>query len=145
MSRKEAYLENIAKTQKELENKILQVELVLDGASAENLHLETKSECSFGKWLYQDEKVKHHLGFQQYEKLDLLHTQWHTNYAKIYQIFHQKKGLFGKLLGGSKPSPQELDKAKAYLDDLKVVTDELIRQLLSCKRRITALSESKFT
>ena len=144
MATKNDYLTYIDTTKKELEKNLLQVELVLDGAKEENLHLENKHECYFGKWLYAHEDVKDYIGFQQFEKLDLLHTQWHTHYAKIYQIFMpEKKGLFSKLLS-KKHSQLEIDKAKAYYDDLKIITDEIIKLLEIAKRRINALSESKF-
>jgi len=145
MPKKNDYLTYIENTKKELEKNLLQIELVFDGANDTNLHQHTKNECYFGRWFYQNENVKNYVGFQQYEKLDMLHTQWHIQYSKIYQIFAQeKKGFFSKILQ-KKPSTLEIDKAKAYFDDLKLLTQEIIKLLEVAKRRINALSESKFS
>ena len=106
-----------------------------------------KTECLFGQWFYSNENIKLHLGIQLYEKIDALHTSWHQQYAKIYEIFFKeqpKKSFFGSLFKSHTIEEHEIDKAKVYFDDLKTITAELLKQLQVAKRRITAMSEAKF-
>jgi magnesium-transporting ATPase (P-type) len=106
-----------------------------------------KTECLFGQWFYTQKEIKSHLGVQLYEKIDALHTNWHQQYAKIYEIFFQdnkKKSFLGKLFHKNNISESELDRAKAYYDDLQTITNSLLNQLQVAKRRITAMSDSKF-
>ncbi len=56
--------------------------------------------------------------------------------TRLWVSFIKEKGLFARL-----PSPQNIDKAKAYLDDLRTSTETLEKIIISCKRRVFALSE----
>jgi len=49
-----------------------------------------------------------------------------------------------KKLFVGKPKPQDIDKAKAYYDDLKQLTNDLVHNLEVAQKRARALSESKF-
>ena len=104
------------------------------------------SNCSYAKWyLSQDEKmIKQRIGLQPMEKLAPIHKEWHATYKKIIDIFYPKKKSFLKKIINIGPTPQELDKAKSYMFDLHNITNELEDIITSIKRRVTALSESKF-
>ena len=120
------------------------IELALNGIETKYYKPLSKYECAFGQWLYSDEKVKMLMGVQLYEKIESYHAQWHNIYAKVYRILVPKEeGLLGKLFK-HKPSPLEIDKAKAYYDDLGQITETILHHLESAERRIQALPESKF-
>jgi len=104
----------------------------------------SKYECRFGQWFYSSDLAKIILGPQIHERLEYTHAQWHQTYAKVYNLlFPKKKGVLKKLFVG-KPKPQDIDKAKAYYDDLKQLTNDLVHNLEVAQKRARALSESKF-
>jgi hypothetical protein len=120
----------------------------LDGVSEDELVLVSKQECGFGIWFYSDERLKRMLGTQFYENLETLHTKWHIEYQKLYELCYEnrnKKGLFSKLVGNNKVSKMVIDKAKLYYSDLEITTGELIKAIDSSYRRLNALNESYFS
>ena len=78
--------------------------------------------------------------------LENLHTKWHVEYARIYEIFFKKKqkGFFSKIMGTHRVDEMEIDKAKLYYSELLVTTKELLKILDSSERRISALNDGKF-
>ena len=144
---KEQTLESVQKARKAHLLQMDKIEAIIEGRKVENPTAVSKKECDFGLWIYDDTNhVKELIGQQFYEKLDEKHEQWHNEYLKIYNIFFKenKKGFFSKLFGNSNIDPLELDKAKLYYVELKVITQELLKVLASVQRRLEALSESKF-
>ena len=120
---------------------------VINGEKVNNPTAVSKTQCTFGKWLYSDENnLKHILGALFYNNLETMHAKWHNEYVKLFDIFFkdEKKGFFSKLVGANKIDPMDVDKAKLYFSELESTTAELLKILASCERRITALSESKF-
>lgn len=106
-----------------------------------------QTECACGQWLYStDIHIASLVGEQFYHKLESLHSQWHKQYFKIYQICFtdEKKGFFSKLLGSEDIDPMSIDKAKLYYAELQEITDELLKVLAMSKRRLEALNEAKF-
>lgn len=142
-TKKEQFLEQI-KSVKAAHKKLMEsIHLTLNGITTDYYKPVSKYECKFGKWLYDGDLQKIILGPQIYERLENTHALWHQTYAKIYNLlFPEKKGI-GKFFGG-KPKSQDLDKAKAYYDDLQQLTDKLMRELEVAQKRVQALSESKF-
>lgn len=123
------------------------IETLLEGKKIKNPTPLGKTECQFGKIFYGNRDYFYSLlGAQFYEKLDLLHEQWHKEYAKINGLFFQEKseGFFSKLLGSSKIDPLYYDKAKLYFVELNAITQELLKLLDTSMRRVEALSDTKF-
>jgi len=120
----------------------------INGSHEEELLLISRRECGFGTWFYGDKRLKNILGAQFYENLEILHSKWHMEYQKIYEIFYEnsnKKGFLSKLVGKKKISQMDLDKAKLYYTELEVTTTELIKAIDASYRRLNALNESYFT
>ncbi|MBE0492627.1 MAG: CZB domain-containing protein [Sulfurospirillum sp.] len=47
----------------------------------------SQRECAFGKWLYsKDAHLESLIGEQFYNQLENLHSAWHRQYYKIYQL-----------------------------------------------------------
>jgi hypothetical protein len=148
MSKKEDFLQNITKSKEAHKKAMSKLDMVLNQtlpAKEQEATPISKNECDFGKWFYDTHNIKEYLGLQLYEKIELLHSSWHKQYAQIYNILfaNTKKGLLGKIFK-QKPDQLEIDKAKAYYDDLKKITQELLNSMDTATRRINALSDSKF-
>ena len=145
MTKKEFCLENLHKAKNSHENEMIKLEMVFKGSLPENPTPRGSTECFLGKWFYSSPNLNKYLGPQLYQKLEALHNQWHSQYTKIYDIYfkEEKKGFFKKLKK-HQPSQMEKDKAAAYYDDLKKITQELLHTLIICERRLKALSDSKF-
>ena len=106
-----------------------------------------KMECECGIWFHSHEKeMKNICGLQLFNRLDKAHEKWHIDYESIYKLFfkEEKKGLFSKIIGSSKPDEMTLDKAKYYYSELQKDTDELLTVSDSAIRRVSALSDAKF-
>lgn len=68
------------------------IEILLGGKRIKNPTPVSKTECEFGKIFYgQKEHFYSLLGAQFYERLDLLHEQWHKQYAKIDAFFLRRR------------------------------------------------------
>ncbi len=140
-------LESIQNARKAHLAQMDKIALAIEGQKVEDPTAVTKTECGFGKWLYDDNnRLREILGSFFYDKLELLHDKWHKEYFRIFEIFfkEEKKGFFSKVLGASKISDMDVDKAKLYHSELKTTTEELLKALASSERRISALPESKF-
>jgi len=140
-------LESIQKARKAHEAQMEKIKAAIDGQKVDNPTAVAKTKCEFGKWLYDDEiHLRNILGSFFYDNLEVLHSKWHSEYFRLFDIFfkEEKKGLFSKMFGSSKINEMELDKAKLYYSELKVTTKELLQAIGSSERRIGALQESKF-
>jgi hypothetical protein len=140
-------LDGIDNARKSHELQMAKIEALVQGREVENPTAVAKTQCEFGKWLYnQDNRVKEILGMQFYTEIETLHGKWHSEYLRVFEIFFKDKkpSFFSMLTGGSKIKVMDLDKAKFYHAELKVTTSELLKVLASSQRRITAMSESKF-
>lgn len=107
----------------------------------------SQKECLFGTWLYGNEPQLRELIFNQnFEEIERLHTLWHEEYARIHQVFYpETQGLLSKFMGKKQSaSEQARERAKVYFNDLKNVTEQLIRKVESIEKRINALPASKF-
>ncbi|PHQ65468.1 MAG: hypothetical protein COB99_03845 [Sulfurimonas sp.] len=140
-------LESIQNARRAHEAQMSKIKAAINGDKVENPTAVAKTKCTFGKWLYNDEnRLRDILGSLFYDNMEVLHAKWHTEYFKLFEIFfkEEKKGFFSKILGSSKVSEMELDKAKLYYSELEETTKELLKALGSSERRIGALPESKF-
>ena len=124
------------------------IESEIAGKKVENPTALGKMDCECGIWFHAHEKeMKNICGLQLFERLDKSHEKWHIDYANIYNLFfkEEKKGLFSKIIGSHKISEMKLDKGKLYFSELQKDTDELLSASESALRRVSALSDSKFT
>ena len=144
MSKKEDCLKYIEQVITSLEKDMLKIELLVNGSTIEHPISTDKRATFFGEWFYQNEILQKNLGSILYDKLYNLHSSWHIQYKKIYDIyFGDNKSLFKKFFN-KKPSSMDIDKALAYFDDLKSINSELLHTLEVSQRRLSALSETKF-
>lgn len=146
---KEATIESIQKARQVHGEQMSKIAALISGQSIQDPTALSQRECLFGQWFYgNEEHLKRILGMQFFTKLEENHSQWHKQYHKIYTIFFsaksKKQGFFSKIVGANKVSPLELDKAKLYYAELKDNTEELVKIMMACERRIGALSDSKF-
>ena len=144
---KEKTIEAIANAKKAHENQMKKIEALLKGKEVENPTAVLKTECEFGKWLYDENNhLKELLGGLFYSNLETLHGRWHIEYSRVFEIFFKpkKKGFFSKAFSSGKVDGMELDKAKLYYLELEATTKELLKAISSSQRRIEALREEKF-
>jgi len=123
------------------------IESVMAGKEVTNPTALGKMDCDCGLWFYSNEKImKEILGALLFDKLDAHHEKWHRDYANIYNIYfkEEKKGFFSKLIGAGKIDEMTKDKAKLYFSELQQDTEELLQATEVAKRRVNALSDSKF-
>ena len=144
MSKKSEFIDSLLEVKKYHQRQTRKIKLLMIDVQVEGIAPINKKESFVGQWFYEQPLSREYLGSQLYEQLEMLHTQWHMHYAKIYQIFFKKSGFFKKL-SQQKPSEFELDKAKAYYGDLEIVSEEFLSTISTCEKRLHALSESKFS
>ncbi len=142
-------IEKIQKVKKFHEFQMENLQDFLNGKHVEAPTCISKTQCEFGRWLYgNDNNIEKILGSQFYGSLDKLHTQWHQEYAKIYKLVceNKQKGFFTKFFGNceGRLDPLLLDKAKLYHEDLKEISQELLKVLVLCQRRVFAMNDSMF-
>jgi len=145
---KEQTIESVKKARIAHIRQMDKIAAVMKGEEIDNPTPVSKTECDFGHWLYgENNHVKKLIGSQFYEKLDLQHERWHSEYLRIYNIFftQKKKGLFSKFFKRNSIDPLELDKAKLYYAELQETTEALLQALGAAERRLEALSETKFS
>lgn len=144
---KEKTLESIQNARKSHEAQMSKIKAAIDGEKVDDPTVVAKTKCAFGEWLYDDENhLRDILGSLFYDKMEVLHAKWHSEYFRIFEIFFkdEKKSFFSKILRSSKVSEMDLDKAKLYYSELEITTQELLKALGSSERRIYALPESRF-
>ena len=141
-------IQRIANAKVAHENQMKKIVALLNGKEVENPTPADKKECEFGIWLYSREnRLQEILRVLFYTNLETLHTRWHIEYLRIYDIFFKgksKKGFLSKMFNANNVEDMLLDKAKLYYSELETTSDELLRALGSSQRRIEALKEEKF-
>jgi hypothetical protein len=96
---KDETLEAIQKARLSHETQMAKIKSVINGDEVKDPTAVLKTECEFGKWLYDDNNhVQKILGSQFYNNIETLHSRWHTEYTKIFNIFfkNRKKTFFSK-------------------------------------------------
>ena len=106
------------------------------------------TECMFGQWYYGEcQKIALMPGMDCISDIGKKHQDLHDEYMKIFKIYFgdANKGFFSKLFNlRKKVSETEQDIAKRYYDNLKDISDELIKHIEKLERRINALPQSAF-
>lgn len=140
-------LESIQNARRAHEAQMDKIKAAIDGEKVDDPTAVAKTKCAFGMWLYDDENhLRNILGSLFYDNMEVLHDKWHTEYFRLFNIFfkEEKKTFLSRMIGSSKVSEMELDKAKLYYSELERTTKKLLKALGSSERRIGALPESKF-
>lgn len=144
---KEKTIEGIVKAKRVHEIQMKKIKTLVSGVWINNPTAAAKTECDFGKWLYDENNhIRELLGDLFYTNIETLHSRWHMEYARIYDMFYKKKrsGFLGNIFGSNKATEMELDKAKLYCSELEITTSELLKAIDVSQRRLKALPESKF-
>lgn len=146
---KEKTLEAIQNARDAHKSQMDKIKSLLAGEKVKDPTAVEKTQCAFGKWLYDEENnLPRLLGSLFYTKVEVHHAKWHTEYIRLFQIFfkdeEKKKGFFAKFLGEPKINDMDIDKAKLYYSELEVTTGELLKMLDSCERKVNAMNEEKF-
>ena len=140
-------LESIKNAKRVHEAQMSRLQAAIQGCKIDNPTPVSKMECCFGLWLYDE---KNHLrdivGSLFYDNIEVLHTQWHHEYFKLYEILfkEEKKGFLSNVIGSTNLNEMQIDKAKLYYSEIEVTSKKLLKVLGSAERRICALQESKF-
>ena len=141
-------LESVISAKKAHEAQMQKIDTAIEGGVVANPTAVSHTECDFGKWLYhEDSNLRKILGALFYDKLELLHTQWHNEYVKVFEVLfkkEEKKGFFSKFTKSSKISEMDMDRVRVYYSELALTTKELIQTIDASHRRLMALQESKF-
>jgi len=128
----------------------LKMRIIQDALKGQKIYETIPKEpklCIFTIWLKDgDNHFKEILGTLFFGNLKKLHTQWYSEYIKIYNIFfkEEEKGILSRLLHAPKANEMDIDRAKLYYLDLEKYSQELLHSLASSKRRLEALNETKF-
>ena len=144
---KEKTIEAICNARKAHETQMKKIQTLLSGKEVENPTSVAKTECDFGKWLYDENNhLKEILGSLFYSNLETIHARWHIEYARVFDLYFKGKkgGLLSKMFKSDKVTDMELDKAKLYYSELEATTTELLKAIASSLRRVEALNERKF-
>ncbi|WP_457595521.1 hypothetical protein [Hydrogenimonas sp.] len=92
------------------------------------------SECGFDLWIEGNRRwIVKLFGKATLEDLSRLHLMRLNENKKICDIIQvcssRKKGIVGRFFGRKRASTADLDRAKAYYDDLKKINDKLVRKM----------------
>ncbi len=141
-------LESVINAKKIHELQMQKINTAIEGGVVSNPTSTSHTDCEFGQWLYhEDSNLRKILGALFYDKLELLHIQWHKEYAKVFEILfnkEEKKGFFSKFAKDVKISEMDMDRVKIYYSELATTTKELLQTIDASYRRLRALQESKF-
>jgi hypothetical protein len=131
------------------QEQLQKVSRLLGGEKLKNLTPVDKDTCNFGVWLYTDGRlVEKLLGLQLYENMELMHTFWHAEYKKIYEIFYdtKKHRILTFFVGNKRQvSSVMLQKAKVHFLELQEITKNLLKALYVVKKRVLALGDNCFS
>ena len=106
------------------------------------------TECMFGQWFYSEgQEVALMPGMDCVAQIGLKHQELHDEYLKIFKIYfgEANKSFFSKLFNLKKKiSESEQEIARQYYDNLKLISDDLLKLIEKLERRISALPENAF-
>ncbi len=133
MDKKRA-VESIEEAIKSLEAQMRYMGYLVAGVDLDKEVLATHiTECGFDLWIEANrEWVLKLFGKTTLEDLTRLHAirlDENRKICNIIEVCTAKKGVLGRLFGRKKVSKADLDRAKAYYDDLKKSNDKLIRKM----------------
>ena len=144
---KEKTIEGLVRAKQVHKMQIKKIKTLVNGVWINNPTSVEKTECDFGKWLYDENNhIKELLGVLFYTNIETLHSRWHMEYTNIYDMLYRKKksGFFTSMFSSAKATDMELDKAKLYYSELEITTSELLKIIELSEVRLNALPKSKF-
>lgn len=106
------------------------------------------TSCEFGTWFYCDGQILLSIFKEEAVKaLEDKHTALHDAYMKIFKIYFDTSNcsLWSKLMKKKKKiSKTEEEAAILYLEELEVISNELVSYLNIIEKKITTIDEEKF-
>lgn len=128
------------KSKKYHELQMSKMRRLVDERNIDNPTPNDKTKCDFGLWLYGDEKrLKKLIGLVFYRKIEAYHSQWHDEYAKVYNLFYINDQTM------KDPSQMDVDKAKLYVSEMEESSQKILEYMNSSLKRLNALSEERFS
>ncbi len=90
-----------------------------------------EQQCECGLWLtMRKDWIIEFFDKETYNKLYLLHRNWHKELYKIKELYEKSnKGLLKKFVGTKRLEDGDLDIGKAYFDDAKRLSDEFLKTM----------------
>ncbi len=108
------------------------------------------TECKFGKWFYSEGQVLNsltHISPTAIESLEVLHSQLHDEYLKIFNIFFNKAkaGLICKLFGLKRRnvSDEEYRVSREYFNSLEIISKDLLEEINKLEKELIIVSEEE--
>ncbi len=131
---KKAAVKSIEDAVKSLEAQMKYIGYLMAGVDLDKEVLATHvTECGFDIWIESNRRwILKLFGKSTLEDLARLHAirlDENRKICDIIQVCTDNKGMLGRLFGRKKVTEADLDKAKAYYDDLKKTNDKLIRKM----------------
>ncbi len=91
------------------------------------------SECGFDLWIERNRrwivKLFGRATLEDLSRLHLMRLDENKKICDIIQVYPAKRGIVGRFFGRKKASVADLDRARAYYDDLKKINDRLVRKM----------------
>ena len=106
------------------------------------------TECMFGQWFYSEgQEIALMPGMDCIGQIGSKHQELHDEYLKIFKIYfgEANKSFFSKLFNLKKHVGEtEQEIARQYYENLKLISDDLLKLIEKLERRVSALPESAF-
>jgi hypothetical protein len=107
------------------------------------------TECMFGQWFYSEgQELALMPGMDCIGSIGSKHQELHDEYLKIFKIYfgEANKSFFSKLFNlKKKVGETEQEIARQYYENLKLISDDLLKLIERLERRISALPETAFS
>jgi hypothetical protein len=149
MATKEAFIQKLKQARNAHISWVNNIKLLVSGIDMDSADIPlSKTECLFGKWLYNEGTVLSMVSTKSVlEEIDELHGQLHDTYMPIYQIFFQNKGgnVLNNLFGAKhKVNQNELLLSQRYYEEIVVLSDKLKNKLRVFESQLLATGDEKF-
>ncbi len=94
---------------------------------------------------YTNEKwIVYFFGHELFYELEKLHKAWHDENNKIMELYNKhNRGLLSKFIHHHRIADEDLDKAKAYYDEVKRISKALTDKMETLKIRTESMSETR--
>ena len=105
-----------------------------------------EQKCECGLWLTMRKKwIIEFFGKETFEKLYLLHRNWHKDLYKIKELYEKSnKGLLKKIVGTKRLEDGDLDIGKAYYDDAKKISEEFVKAMNTILMKATNIPQYRY-
>ena len=138
-------IETIEEAEQYHEKELQKVAHFLTHKESSELSLPNKKSCEFQKWLDRyAEVIAEVLGEDSYKNIEIMHTFWHTEYKKLYEtLYDTQKNRFFTILFGNRRTldDRELKQAQHHYEELKEITNNLLKALNTLKTKVENMKE----